>query len=146
MNFKKKLERDIEKQRQKIDELNTLLIGEQAYLRAQEDMLKLLPKGPSEDSSLGLRPNGDPAKVRELLKKTAAPMHINDILAKLGREVTHNSRSALSGTLGTYARKGQVFTRPAPNTFGLTEFGEKAPSPFDESLPPDFGRDSSDKP
>jgi len=146
MDIKKRLEKEIEKQEQTIHELNMQLVGAHAYLRAQQDMLKMLPRQPGDDSPSGLRPSGDPAKIREILKKTGVPMHINDILAKLGKEATPESRATIASTLGSYVRKGQVFTRTAPNTFGLSEFDEKVAKYADPEVPEGFGSEGGDNP
>jgi hypothetical protein len=36
-----------------------------------------------------------------------------------------STRAAVAGSLSAYVRNGEIFTRPAPNTFGLIEFGGK---------------------
>ena len=62
------------------------------------------------------------------------------ILRGVGEEETAANRATLSGSLSAYVRKGEVFTRPAPNVFGLVEFATKktngTPGP-----PPNFGTD-----
>lgn len=44
---------------------------------------------------------------------------------------------SLAGTLSGYARDGKVFTKTAPNTFGLLEF--KSVQREEEELPEEFG-------
>ena len=61
-------------------------------------------------------------------------MHISEILAAIGVENTKNTRVSLVGSLGSYVRKGQVFSRPGPNIFGLT--GMKIPEAV---IPEGFG-------
>ena len=55
-------------------------------------------------------------------KPSGKPLHISDLLVALGKETDHDNRAALSGSLSAYVRKHEIFTRPAPNTFGLVEF------------------------
>ncbi len=144
MDIRRKLDRDIEKQKQKISELQTQLNGEENYLRAQIDMLRLFPKTDSKSSEQHLRPGSDPARVRDILKAAEKPMHISEILTKLGKPQTVEARSGLSGTLGIYVRRGEIFTRPAPNTFGLID-PENSDEPVDaenqeaQEPPDDFG-------
>jgi len=69
-------------------------------------------------------------------------MHVMDILKAMGREPTRESRASLSSSLAAYVRRGEVFTRSKPNTFGLAEFAASrgvaaADRPI---LPPGFGR------
>jgi hypothetical protein len=47
------------------------------------------------------------------------------------------NRSALSGSIAAYVRKGEIFTRPAPNTFGLLELGNSV------ELPLNFGEENA---
>ena len=51
------------------------------------------------------------------------PMEIGDILAAIGRPNFKKTRSSMKSMLGGYVNKGQIFTRPRPDTFGLVEFG-----------------------
>ncbi len=136
MDIRRKLEREIEKQQLRLAELRTQIVAGEAYLQAQMDMLKFFPRA-EEGGNVSMRSRGDPAKVRSILEEEGAPMHLKDILARMEREDTKDSRAALAGTLGWYVRKNDVFTRPAPNTFGLKSF---ATVQADEP-PEDFGSD-----
>lgn len=139
IDLKRKLTREIEKQEQKILALRTELAGEEAYLRAQQDMLKLLPRnGAGHDALPVLRANSDLARARDAIRASGKPMHITEILQKLGKELTRDSRSSLSGSIGWYVRRNEIFTRPLPNTFGLTEFEKGEP---EEEPPEGFGLD-----
>jgi hypothetical protein len=141
MDIRKKLQRDIEKQKQKIIELQAVLNSEESYLRAQMDLLKMFPREPGATSDLSLRPGSDPARVRDILKEAGRPLHISDILEKLGKPMTVEARSGLSGTLGTYVRRGEIFRRPGPNTFGLINPDQEEEEAVDQLEPPeDFGK------
>jgi hypothetical protein len=48
-------------------------------------------------------------------------MQINEILRAIGRTADKKNRLSLSGSLAHYVRAEEIFTRPAPNTFGLIE-------------------------
>jgi hypothetical protein len=51
------------------------------------------------------------------------PVHITTLLAEIGLEINRDTRASLAGSLAGYVRRGEIFTRPAPNTFGLIELG-----------------------
>jgi hypothetical protein len=143
MDLRRKIEREIEKQNAAIADLKHKLTFAEAYLEAQLDMLKLLPKTvENSGKSTTLRPGGDPARVRDILREAGAPMHVSDILTKLERPLTKDSRSALSATLGTYVNRGVIFTRTAPNTFGLIEMSSDESATLEP--PEGFGANSGD--
>jgi hypothetical protein len=60
-----------------------------------------------------------------------------EILKALGKPSDKEHRMSLAGTLSGYARDGKVFTKTAPNTFGLLEF--KSVQREEEELPEEFG-------
>lgn len=139
MDFRRKILREIEKQEAKIAALNIDLTGAEAYLQAQRDMLKLLPRESHADASAALRPTSDLAKARDVIREAGKPLHVTDILKGLGREITRDSRASLASSIGLYVRRKEIFTRPIPNTFGLVEFNgavEETSEP-----PEDFGTD-----
>ena len=61
-------------------------------------------------------------------------MHIQDILRGIGKEVTPENRASLGGSLAAYVRRGEIFSRPAPNTFALL-----SATASEEEPPPEFG-------
>ena len=65
-------------------------------------------------------------------------MHINEILTKLGKSIDNQNRVSLVGTLGSYSRKGRIFIRTAPNTFGLLELGHREAT--GDVIPEMFGK------
>lgn len=140
MGLKAKFEDKIKKKEAEVAEYETKIREARAYLQALQDSMKLLPKE-SIDSNLGgsgtLRPGSNTYKTYEYLKKTGKPAHINEILKILGKEVNSAEKVNLSSTLGTYVRKKEIFTRTAPNTFGLIELSGSLEEP-----PDDFGIDN----
>jgi hypothetical protein len=79
------------------------------------------------------------SQARQIILKLARPAHVSELLAEIGKDDTREHRTSLSGTLAAYVRKGEIFTRPAPNKFGLIELGhlQRVTEP---SQPPDgFG-------
>jgi hypothetical protein len=144
MELRKELRRRIERKRTEIEQLQAEVREREirlrealAYVAGLEDMLKLLPKETATQAAMALRPDSALAKTREIILKAGKPLHISEILKALGKPVNHDTRASLSGSISAYVRNDQIFTRPAPNTFGLVEF-EQESKPEDE-LPPDFG-------
>ncbi len=99
-------------------------LGEaKAYLNGLLDSLKLLPvEGGSPAQEL--RSGSELAKTRDILRKEGKSLHVDEILRRLGKEVNRNSKGGLGGSLGSYVRKGLIFTKTGPNIFGLVEFEE----------------------
>lgn len=130
MGFREDLTRRIERKRAEILELETQIRLAKEYLQALEDTLKLLPKDGSTPTDMvsanSLRPGTSLAKARDAIRKAGRPLHITELLPAVGKGTSRNDRAGLSGTLSTYVRKGEIFTRPAPNTFGLMELLDNA--------------------
>ena len=137
MYLRRKLEAMIAGQQKKIADLERQIAEGKAYLSGLQDSIKLLPQeGGSPDSEAVLREGSALAKARDILRKAGKPLHVEDILKHMGKEVNRNNKGGLGGSIGSYARKGLIFTRPAPNTFGLAEFDSETSS---EQPPEDFG-------
>ena len=152
MNIRPQLEKKIESKKQEILELDVKLREANAFLLGLQEALRMLPRegnGNERVPNQILRPSSNMAKARDYLQRTGKPMHITEILKGMGVVVDKKNKVSFSGSLGTYARKGIIFTRPGANIFGLIEFGdakihhpESNPGSFDEfnSEPPeDFG-------
>jgi len=140
MRIRQELQKRIERKQEEIRSLELQLAQAKAYLQALEDSLRLLPKEPMAQKLTAeqvLRPGSAVAKAREAILKVNKPLHVNEILKAIGRPTDKNSRVSLSGSLSSYAKRGQIFTRPAPNTFGLVELNHSE-MPEDE-LPENFG-------
>ncbi len=148
MGARESLQRLADRKSQEIDDLERQIDMAKAYLQAIQDSIKALPREPSlpqkgEDVSLDLRPGTLLARAREAIQQNGNPMHISSLLSAIGIGNTKKARVSLVGSLGAYVRKGSVFTRPAPNTFGLIEFGgssKRAVQPELPGLPEDFGK------
>ncbi|MGH7813233.1 MAG: hypothetical protein ACREQI_04435 [Candidatus Binataceae bacterium] len=145
MNLRRELNRKIERKRAEIEtwtqeknEREALTREGAAYIAGLTETLRLLPKEMASDAAKALRPDSAVAKAREIILKAGCPIHISAILTAMGKPVNHDNKAALSGSLSTYVRKEQIFTRPAPNTFGLIEL-EQEPAPPEDEPPPGFG-------
>jgi hypothetical protein len=119
MQIQREIERRIEKKRQEIAGFKQQLNTAETYLEALEDTLKLLPK--EGDKEVVLRQGSDLSRARDFIKERGQPQHVNEILKGIGKEANKANKTSLSGSLGGYVRKGIIFTKPAPNTFGLIE-------------------------
>jgi len=152
MALREELIKRIEKKRKEINELDAKMKAATIYIQALEDTLRIVPTGEDSEAdtpSVGqtesvLRPGSKTDRAREILRAAGQPLHILKILDRMGEKTDNESRAALAGSLGAYARDGKIFTRPAPNTFGLVEFQESKapPSAAVEIQPPaGFGTD-----
>jgi hypothetical protein len=140
MGARESLQRLADRKSQEIADLERQIDMARSYLQAIQDSIKALPKesapqGNTDDSPSELRVGSLLAKARDAIQKKGAPMHISEILSAIGVQNTKNTRVSLVGSLGSYVRKGQVFTRPGPNIFGL--LGMKMP---ESVIPEGFGK------
>jgi hypothetical protein len=144
MNERRKIEERLRRKEEEIRELEARIRDMRIYVQALQDVLKILQRGPDMNLRAGApRPGSGMAKVREFILEKGHPGHVSELLEALGRPATRQARASLSGSLAAYVRKGEIFTRPSPNTFGLLELGhnnEADASPEDEP-PAGFGED-----
>lgn len=120
MGLRDKFKRRIKNKERDIKQLEAEVGKEKAYLQALKDSLKDIPRDDTDEpTTMKLRKGSMCYKARELLEQTSHPMHIEDIITGIGMEFNSDTRSSLRGSLGPYLRKGQIFIRTAPNTFGL---------------------------
>lgn len=146
MDVREGIERKIEIKRREVAELELKVREHLAYIRALEDMIKLMDGEDSGESNVrGMRPDSDVGKSQEALRKVGKPLHISELLKAIGKPDDKRNRISLAGTLAGYVRRNHVFTRPGPNTFGLIGFngtGEtKVANKAEEEPPDDFGMD-----
>ncbi len=138
MGIRQDFERRITKKQQEIADLEMQIRDAKSYLQALQDSLKFIPRdADSNGASAGtdLRQGSALSKAREAIKKAGKPLHINELLEAIGKVVDKKSKVSLAGSLSNYARKQKIFTKTAPNTFGLREFD----SSTEEQLPESFG-------
>ncbi|MFI5090891.1 MAG: hypothetical protein ACHP7P_12605 [Terriglobales bacterium] len=143
MGIRENFQKLINKKQEEIASLELQIREAKAYVQALQDSMKLLPReGNGVAVEYTLRSNSALAKARDALRARGAPMPIADILKALDKPNDKKHRSSLSGTLSGYARDGKIFTRTAPNTFGLLEFGQQQnedTEEIDDELPEEFG-------
>ena len=143
MNLRAKLEQRVRDKQAEIHSLEVALQEARAYLQATRDALRMLPKGGEEKIS----PNSD-SSIRtgtmlehafKVLKQRGKPMQAMELLKAMKKEQNQQNRQSLVGSIGAYARKGQLFVRTAPNTFGLLEWKQPQKSNSNNNVPDDFG-------
>lgn len=144
MTIRQKIEEKIQKKEEEIRDIETKVKEARAYLQAMQEMLRLLPRAEMNENSaeIHLKQGSKIAKTLAELKKANRPMHITEILRVLGKPEDKKNRVSLSGSLGWYVRRREIFTRPQPNTFGLISMGNS--SSIEDQLPDDFGNMDED--
>lgn len=133
----------IKKKEQEIQLLEDKLRTAKVYLNALHDISKAISKeSHTNTDSAVLREGSAVTQARDFILRKGQPVHINDLLEGLGRGMTRESRASLTSSIAAYVRRGDVFTRSAPNTFGLIELGHTNSVDFEgQSEPPDgFGQ------
>lgn len=121
----------IRKKEAEIQQLEERIKAARIYVQALKDLLKASESAGDGDVKAGSMLD----QVRDAIRAAGRPLHVNDLLRAIGR--SEDSKNSLTGSLAAYVRRGEVFTRPQPNTFGLVEFEEHRgdhPAP-----PPGFG-------
>ena len=132
----------IRKKEAEIQGFEDKLRAAKVYVQALQDILSAIERDAApQPSDASLRVGSSVALAREAILRAGAPVHISDLLSALGKGITKETRSSLVSSLAAYVRKGEIFTRPAPNTFGLIELGhesEAEQTPVEP--PPGFGK------
>ena len=134
------IEQRFRKKQSEIAALEEKLRASKAYLAALADILKL--DGPDEvdGPEAKLRAGSSAAQTRDIIKQRGLPVHIDDLLRAMGKEVTRDAKASLAGSLAAYVRKEEIFSRPAPNTYGLIELGHATAAEDEPEPPENFGQ------
>lgn len=123
--------RRIEKKRTEVEAMRTALRLEERYLEAMLDAYKILPRSGEDTNGTGrpsnLRSGSNTAKAYEALKRAGHPLHVKDLVEAMGQKITRQSTQSIASSVRAYVVKGEIFTKPAPNTYGLVEFGDAGP-------------------
>jgi hypothetical protein len=140
MGAREEVLKKIDRKEHEIKDLELRVREARAFIQGMEEVLKLLPKeSAAKDPEQILRPGSAIFNAREAIKRAGKPIHISELLKALNMEINKKNRLSLSGSLSGYARRGEVFTRPAPNTFGLVELGQQSKPQSISEPPEDFG-------
>lgn len=142
MISRQRIESKIKQKEQEIQGLELSIREAKSYVQALQDMLKLIPKeGDGSGGDKVLRPGSDMAKARDAIRLAGKALHVSEILVAIGKENIKKSRVALAGSLAGYVRKGMIFSKTAPNTFGLMELSGTNGLQSEGGFPPaDFGK------
>lgn len=111
------------------------------YVQALQDVLKMLDQDAQTAATESvLKPGSTVARARDLIIKSGEPMHLTDLLEAMGKDATREAKASLTSSLAAYVRRGDIFTRPAPSTFGLIELGHDEQAEEPREPPAEFGR------
>lgn len=118
-----KIAKEISKENKELDKILAEIAEKQKQADAKtihigglERALKILNKPAA--AQVKLRKGSDVEKVRDLLQSVETTLHIDIILERIGK-TGKGAKASLVGSLSAYANTGKIFTKPAPNTFGL---------------------------
>lgn len=146
MSSRRLLEKQIVKANQEVESLRAEIAARQqqislkeAYIQGMKDSLKYLPKSADSSEALPqLRAGSDVATAREILLKAGKPLHVNEILKLMGKDVNKQNRVSVAGYINYYFKKGLFFKKTSPNTF----LAVTSQSNQESEVPPDgFGED-----
>lgn len=146
MSTRTDLEKRIERERQRLVELKSQAEKVESFMLGLQEALKMIPKdGEKETRRVGrakttatFRSGSDVEKAYNLLSEKDIAMHISQILIGIGKQDTKANRMSLSSSLSRYVRNGEIFKRPAPNSFALKETKENSTT-LTLKLPEEFG-------
>jgi hypothetical protein len=131
MGLREQIQREIDSKETELGNLENQLREGRAYIQGLQKTLRLIGREQQDAFQIGeqtkvtiLRHGSLLSQAREAILKAGRPLHITNILKAIGKPDDKQSRISLSGSLAAYVRKGEIFTRPEPNTFGLIEMGK----------------------
>lgn len=144
MREQKVIEDQLRRKEVEIVALEDKLKAARVYAKALRDVLKMVNKAEPDDlSETKLRKGSLVDQARELIHERSEPVHIDELLRAMGKEVTRDAKASLNSSLAAYVRNGEIFVRTAPATYGLIELSHTAED-SDEDLPPvGFGQDTT---
>jgi hypothetical protein len=151
MGDRAKVEDKLRRKEAEIVSLEEKIRTARVYVQALRDVLRVLSEDEEEDvnADTTLKPGSTVAQARDAILALGKPLHVNDILREMGKAVTRESKNSVIGSISAYVRRGEIFTRPAPNTFGLVEMGHQQSTGNVTEPPEDFGapidRESEDE-
>lgn len=121
-------EHEIAEFREKLRAIEGKIHDSEIYIGALRESLALIDLGAENLSAPELQEGSKVAKARDAIKEARKPLHINDILREIGDPIEHSSRASLVSSISRYVKKGAIFQKAAPNTFGLIDSGKDADS------------------
>jgi hypothetical protein len=141
MEDRKKIEEKLRKKEHEIEALEERIKAARVYVQALQDVLKILDQvGEGGATSAVLKPGSAVAQAREIILSRGEPVHISALLEAMGKDASRETRASLTSSLAAYVRRSEIFTRPAPNTFGLVELGHLTEESPETEPPAGFGQ------
>ncbi len=123
MEQRRKIGEKLRKKEMEVAALEERLRTARIYVQALHDVLALLDRGDEASAAPALKAGSVVAQARDVILARGDPVHVTAILEAIGKDVNRETRASLTSSLAAYVRRGEIFTRPAPNTFGLRELG-----------------------
>lgn len=141
MSERKLIEDRLRKKEQEVRSYEEKIREAKIYVQALRDILKMMDRAVEVEVSpdATLKPGSMIAQAREVIITKGAPIHVDDLLEALGKEVNRENKASLAGSIAAYVRRTEIFTRPAPSTFGLVELGHETVEEDTEEPPASFG-------
>ena len=142
MSERNKIEDRIHRKQAEILGLEEKLKAAKIYIGALRDILKMIEPDGAGSPDAKLKSGSSVDQARAIILEREEPVHVDELLRAMGKDVTPPNRSSLVGSLAAYVRREEIFSRTAPNTFGLLELDhtEIDPSVLDGEPPVGFGR------
>ncbi len=137
MSEKSVIEAKLRKKEAEVQSLEDKLRSARIYVHALNDILKELGKDASPETETEPKAGSMTAQARDAIKQAGCPLHVNELLKAIGK--SDDAKASLTGSLAAYVRREEVFTRPAPNTYGLIELGHTAEAQAESEPPSGFG-------
>lgn len=131
----------IKKKESEIANLEKRVEAAKVYLTALNDIRKEMEKEDAniDESDATIRRGSSVDQAREAILSAGKPLHLEEILQAMGKDVTRESKASLNGSLAAYVRREETFTRPAPSTFGLVELNHFEAEREEDEPPAGFG-------
>ena len=144
MREQKAIEDQLRRKEAEIIALEDKLKVTKVYVKALRDILKIVGKDDSEEASeTKLRKGSLVDQAHEVIHERGEPVHIDDLLKAMGKEVTRDAKASLNSSLAAYVRNGEIFVRTAPATYGLIELAHREEEEGEELPPAGFGQEKS---
>ena len=86
---------------------------------AAEKLLSLMNNVTTASAEVVLKSGSRADETYRVLFDAGEPLHVGEIIRRMEREDTPGNRNSLVGMLSRHIRRGQIFARTGPNTFGL---------------------------
>ncbi len=145
MSGKDGIERRIEREREKIADLQHQIQLSESFIQGLQEALRLIPRGQANASSTTATTayhfrSGDTKNAYEVLLTSGKPMRIHDILQAIGKGDTRQNRASLASSLHRAAKKTGAIKPCGSSTFVASTVPAYTQEPV--NLPNDFGDES----